>query len=138
MASTPASACTETRPPVAQPLAGLRVVEFTHMVMGPACGLVLADLGAQVIKVEPLEGEATRRLLGAGTGFFPMFNRNKSSIALDLKHPQGLEVARRLALSADVVAENFKPGTLDKFGLDAATLMEQNPRLIHVLSLIHI
>ncbi len=119
-------------PTAPQPLAGLRVVEFTHMVMGPTCGMVLADLGAEVIKVEPLEGEATRRLLGAGTGFFPMFNRNKGSIALDLRHPQGAEVARRLALSADVVAENFKPGTLDKFALDAASLMALNPRLIHV------
>ena len=62
------------------PLAGLRVVEFTHMVMGPTCGMVLADMGAEVIKVEPIDGDRTRRLLGAGSGFFPMFNRNKKSI----------------------------------------------------------
>ena len=93
-----------------QPLAGLRVVEFTHMVMGPTCGMVLADMGAEVIKVEPIDGDRTRRLLGAGAGFFPMFNRNKKSIAIDLHHPEGAEVARRLAASADVVAENFKPG----------------------------
>ena len=115
-----------------QPLAGLRVVEFTHMVMGPTCGMVLADLGAEVIKVEPIDGEGTRRLLGAGAGFFPMFNRNKKSIAVDLKQPEGAEVARRLAASADVVAENFKPGALRKFGLDYASLSALNDRLIYV------
>ncbi|MBL8348277.1 MAG: CoA transferase [Rubrivivax sp.] len=88
-----------------QPLAGLRVIEFTHMVMGPTCGMVLADLGAEVIKVEPLEGEGTRRLLGAGAGFFPMFNRNKKSIAIDLHQPEGAATARRLAAGADVVIE---------------------------------
>ena len=76
----------DTRTPnAAQPLAGLRVVEFTHMVMGPTCGMVLADLGAEVIKVEPVDGDRTRRLMGAGAGFFPMFNRNKKSIAIDLQ-----------------------------------------------------
>jgi crotonobetainyl-CoA:carnitine CoA-transferase CaiB-like acyl-CoA transferase len=80
------------------PLAGIRVVEFTHMVMGPTCGMVLADLGADVIKVEPIEGDRTRHLLGAGAGFFPMFNRNKKSIALDLKTPEGLEIALRLCV----------------------------------------
>ena len=115
-----------------QPLAGLRVVEFTHMVMGPTCGMVLADMGAEVIKVEPIDGDRTRRLLGAGSGFFPMFNRNKKSIAIDLHHPAGVEVARKLAASADVVAENFKPGTMGKYGLDYAALSEVNPRLIYV------
>ena len=117
---------------VPQPLAGLRVVEFTHMVMGPTCGMVLADLGAEVIKVEPIGGEGTRRLLGAGAGFFPMFNRNKKSIAIDLHHSAGVEVARRLAASAGVVAENFKPGTMAKYGLDYASLSKRNPRLIYV------
>jgi crotonobetainyl-CoA:carnitine CoA-transferase CaiB-like acyl-CoA transferase len=115
-----------------QPLRGLRVVEFTHMVMGPTCGMVLADMGAEVIKVEPIDGEGTRRLLGAGAGFFPMFNRNKKSIGVDLKRPAGADVARRLAASADVVVENFKPGTLDKYGLDYASLAAQNDRLIYV------
>ena len=115
-----------------QPLAGLRVVEFTHMVMGPTCGMVLADMGAEVIKVEPIDGDRTRRLLGAGAGFFPMFNRNKQSIAIDLHKSEGAEVARRLAASADVVAENFKPGTMVKYGLDYATLSQVNPRLIYV------
>jgi crotonobetainyl-CoA:carnitine CoA-transferase CaiB-like acyl-CoA transferase len=114
------------------PLAGLRVVEFTHMVMGPTCGMVLADLGAEVIKVEPVEGDRTRHLLGAGAGFFPMFNRNKKSIALDLRRPEGLEVARKLAASADVVAQNFKPGVMTKYGLDYAALSQLNPRLIYV------
>jgi crotonobetainyl-CoA:carnitine CoA-transferase CaiB-like acyl-CoA transferase len=108
------------------------VVEFTHMVMGPTCGMVLGDMGAEVIKVEPIDGEGTRRLLGAGAGFFPMFNRNKKSVLVDLKQPAGAEVARRLAQSADVVAENFKPGALKKFGLDYASLAEQNSRLIYV------
>jgi crotonobetainyl-CoA:carnitine CoA-transferase CaiB-like acyl-CoA transferase len=115
-----------------QPLAGLRVVEFTHMVMGPTCGMVLADLGAEVVKVEPIDGDRTRRLLGAGTGFFPMFNRNKKSIAIDLRLPEGAAVARKLAAGADVVAENFKPGTMVKYGLDYASLAKVNQRLIYV------
>jgi len=114
------------------PLAGLRVVEFSHMVMGPTCGLVLADLGAEVIKVEPVDGDRTRHLLGAGAGFFPLFNRNKKSVALDLRHPRGLEAALRLAGSADVVVQNFKPGSLAKLGLDYATLRQTNPGLIYV------
>jgi len=118
-------------PNTPQPLAGLRVVEFTHMVMGPTCGMVLADLGAEVIKVEPIEGDRTRSLLGAGAGFFPMFNRNKQSIQIDLQHPEGAAVARRLAASADVVAENFKPGTMAKYGLDYAALSQATPRLIY-------
>jgi crotonobetainyl-CoA:carnitine CoA-transferase CaiB-like acyl-CoA transferase len=115
-----------------QPLKGLRVVEFTHMVMGPTCAMVLADMGADVVKVEPIEGEGTRRLLGAGAGFFPMFNRNKKSIGVDLKQAAGAEVARRLAASADVVVENFKLGVLKKFGLDYASLASVNERLIYV------
>ncbi|KRC24172.1 CaiB/BaiF CoA-transferase family protein [Acidovorax sp. Root219] len=118
--------------PPALPLAGLRVVEFTHMVMGPTCGMVLADLGAEVIKVEPVDGDRTRHLLGAGAGFFPMFNRNKKSIALDLRRPEGLEVAIRLASSADVVAQNFKPGVMAKYGLDYAALSRLNERLVYV------
>ena len=115
-----------------QPLAGLRIVEFTHMVMGPTCGMVLADLGAEVIKVEPIDGDNTRRLLGAGAGFFPMFNRNKKSIALNLRSAEGLDVARKLCATADVVSENFRPGTMAKYGLDYAALSAQQPRLIYV------
>jgi crotonobetainyl-CoA:carnitine CoA-transferase CaiB-like acyl-CoA transferase len=116
---------------VPQPLKGLKVVEFTHMVMGPTCGMVLADLGAEVIKVEPIDGDRTRTLLGAGAGFFPMFNRNKKSIQIDLHKPEGAAVARRLCATADVVAENFKPGTMVKYGLDYAALAETNPKLIY-------
>ena len=118
----------------AQPLPyeGTRVVEFTHMVMGPTCGLVLGDLGAEVIKVEPLQGDATRRLVGSGAGFFPNFNRNKKSIALDLKKPEGVEAALKLIASADIVSENFKPGTMKKLGLDYETLRQRHPRLIYV------
>ncbi|WP_293638760.1 CaiB/BaiF CoA-transferase family protein [Polaromonas sp.] len=114
------------------PYAGIRVVEFTHMVMGPTCGLLLGDLGAEVIKVEPPEGDNTRRLLGSGAGFFPTFNRNKKSIALDLKTPEGVEAALRLIATADIVSENFKPGTMKKLGLDYGTLKARHPRLIYV------
>ncbi|WP_370681679.1 CaiB/BaiF CoA transferase family protein [Comamonas sp. GB3 AK4-5] len=114
------------------PLQGIRVVEFSHMVMGPSCGMVLADLGAEVIKVEPLEGDRTRHLLGAGAGFFSMFNRNKQSIAIDLRSAQGLQVAIRLAASADVVLQNFKPGVMQKYGLDYTTLRQLNPGLVYV------
>jgi crotonobetainyl-CoA:carnitine CoA-transferase CaiB-like acyl-CoA transferase len=118
--------------PKSLPLTGLRVVEFTHMVMGPTCGMVLADMGAEVIKVEPIEGDRTRHLLGAGTGFFPMFNRNKKSIAIDLQKPEGAAIAGQLAGIADVVLENFKPGTMRKYGLDYASLSKINPKLIYV------
>jgi crotonobetainyl-CoA:carnitine CoA-transferase CaiB-like acyl-CoA transferase len=114
------------------PLSGLRVVEFTHMVMGPTCGMVLADMGAEVIKVEPIDGDRTRHLLGAGAGFFPMFNRNKKSIAIDLQKSEGAATARQLAGTADVVLENFKPGTMKKYGLDYASLSATNPKLIYV------
>ncbi|RRD58798.1 CoA transferase [Comamonadaceae bacterium OH2545_COT-014] len=116
----------------ALPLQGVRVVEFSHMVMGPSCGMVLADLGAEVIKVEPLGGDRTRHLPGAGAGFFPQFNRGKKSIALDWRQPEGAALARRLAGSADVVAENFKPGALRPYGLDWETLSQAHARLIYV------
>jgi len=114
------------------PYEGLRVVEFTHMVMGPTCGMVLADLGAEVIKIEPIAGDNTRKLLGSGAGFFPMFNRNKKSVALDLQKPEGKEAALRLIATADVVSENFKPGTMKKLGLDYASLRKLNERLVYV------
>ena len=119
-----------SHPPL--PYAGIRVVEFTHMVMGPTCGMVLADLGAEVIKVEPPAGDNSRRLLGSGSGCFPMFNRNKKSVVLDLHTPAGLEAALRLVATADVLSENFKPGTMAKLGLDHASLSRLNPRLIYV------
>jgi crotonobetainyl-CoA:carnitine CoA-transferase CaiB-like acyl-CoA transferase len=114
------------------PYKGVRVVEFTHMVMGPTCGMVLADLGAEVIKVEPISGDNTRKLLGSGAGFFPMFNRNKKSIAVDLQTPEGRALALQLIDTADVVSENFKPGTMKKLGLDYASLSARNEKLIYV------
>ena len=114
------------------PLSGIRVVEFTHMVMGPTCGMVLADLGAEVIKVEPLAGDATRRLLGSGSGFFAMFNRNKRSIAIDAKDPRGREIVLKLIAGADVFSENFKAGTMEALGLGPEALRRLNPRLVHV------
>lgn len=113
------------------PLAGIRVIEFTHMVMGPSVGVILADMGATVIKVEPIGGDQTRHLRGSGAGYFPMFNRNKSSICLDLKSPEGLDVARKLVGSADVLIENFRPGTLAKLGLGYEALSAANPGLIY-------
>ena len=114
------------------PLSGIRVVEFTHMVMGPSCGLVLADLGAEVIKVEPIKGDATRRLLGSGAGFFAAFNRNKHSLAVNMDDARGREVVLRLVAQADVFSENFKAGALDKWGLSYAALSGLNPRLVYV------
>jgi crotonobetainyl-CoA:carnitine CoA-transferase CaiB-like acyl-CoA transferase len=114
------------------PLEGLRVIEMTHMVMGPTCGLVLADLGADVIKIEPTEGDNTRRLVGAGAGFFPICNRNKRSIAIDLKDPRGRAAILKLVETADVFSENFRPGALDRLGFGYAALSALNPRLIYV------
>jgi crotonobetainyl-CoA:carnitine CoA-transferase CaiB-like acyl-CoA transferase len=118
--------------PKTLPLHGIRVVEFTHMVMGPTCGMVLADLGADVIKVEPLAGDSTRKLLGSGAGFYPLFNRNKKSLALDLKSKKGREVVLRLIATADIVSENFKTSTMQGLGLDYATLSRLDERLIYV------
>ena len=114
------------------PLEGIRVVEFTHMVMGPTCGMVLADLGAEVIKIEPLGGDNTRKLIGSGAGFFPMFNRNKKSIAVNVKEARGREVVLKLLSGADVFSENFKSGTMNKLGFDYPTLSAINPGLIYV------
>lgn len=112
-------------------LEGLRVVEFTHMVMGPAAGLMLADLGADVIKIEPIGGDKTRRLKGSGAGYFPMYNRNKKSICLDLKSPEGKDIALKLIDQADIFVENFRPGALDKLGFGYEALRARNPRLIY-------
>jgi crotonobetainyl-CoA:carnitine CoA-transferase CaiB-like acyl-CoA transferase len=114
------------------PLAGLKVVEFSHMIMGPSAGLILADLGADIIKVEPVgEGDNTRRLAGTGAGFFPTFNRNKRSLAVDLKSPKGMALVRKLVARADIVTENFRPGALDKMGLGYESLSKDNPRLVY-------
>jgi len=113
------------------PLNGIKVIEFSHMVMGPCAGLMLADMGAEVIKVEPLGGDKTRRLRGAGAGYFPMYNRNKKSIAINLKSPQGKAAVLKMIEDADVFIENFRPGALDKLGFGYEDLKTLNPRLIY-------
>ncbi|MBY4897809.1 CaiB/BaiF CoA-transferase family protein [Cupriavidus sp. AU9028] len=114
------------------PLAGVRVVEFTHMVMGPTCGMILADLGAEVIKVEPPGGDKTRNLPGLGIGFFRAFNRNKKSVVLDITTDEGRAAAAELAGQSDVLLENFRPGLMQKLGLDYETLSAKYPHLIYV------
>ena len=114
------------------PLEGVRVVEFTHMVMGPTCGMILADLGAEVIKIEPPGGDKTRNLPGLGIGFFRSFNRNKKSVVIDIHTPEGLESALALIGESDVLLENFRPGLMDKLGLGYEKLKARFPRLIYV------
>ena len=113
------------------PLEGVRVVEFAHMVMGPSCGLILGDLGAEVVKVEPLEGDNTRRLWGAGAGFYPIFNRNKKSLAVDLKREEGRAIVLKLIERADVLTENFRPGALERIGFGYPEVSRRNPRLVY-------
>lgn len=111
------------------PLSGLRVVELSHMVMGPVCGMVLADMGADVIKVEPPpDGDKTRK---SGFGFFETYNRNKRSICVDIRRPSGLALVGKLIAGADVMLENFRPGALAKLGLDYPSVSRDNPRLIY-------
>ncbi|SAK99041.1 L-carnitine dehydratase/bile acid-inducible protein F [Caballeronia fortuita] len=114
------------------PLDGVRVVEFTHMVMGPTCGMILADLGAEVIKIEPPGGDKTRTLPGLGIGFFRSFNRNKKSVVIDINTQEGRETATELIGTCDVVLENFRPGLMQKLGLDYETLGKRYPRLVYV------
>jgi len=114
------------------PLDGIRVVEFTHMVMGPTCGMILADLGAEVIKVEPPGGDKTRKLPGLGIGFFRSFNRNKKSVVVDIQSEAGRATATELIGTADVVLENFRPGLMASLGLDHASLEAEFPHLIFV------
>ena len=115
----------------ALPLAGIRVLEFCHTIMGPTAGLILADLGADVIKIEPVGGDHTRRLYGFAAGFFATFNRNKRSLALDLKSGEGRALLHRLAATADVVVENYAPGTMERLGCGYADLAAKNPRLVY-------
>ena len=114
------------------PLEGIRVLECSQAVMGPTCGLVLADMGAEVIRVERApEGDDTRRLKGFGKGFFPFFNRNKKSIAIDLKSKKGKRVLQKLITAADVLLENFAPGTMERLGFGYPEASRINPRLIY-------
>lgn len=112
------------------PLDGIRVVEMSHMVMGPSCGMFLAFLGAEVIKIEPPEGDKTRDLTGMGAGFFPTFNRGKKSVVLDIKQPEGRADLDRLLATADVFIENFRTESLARMGLDPESLRARFPRLI--------
>ncbi|MCI3953514.1 MAG: acyl-CoA transferase [Burkholderiales bacterium] len=115
----------------ALPLHGIRVLEFAHMVMGPTCGLILADLGAEVIKIEPPDGDHTRKLTASGAGFFPTYNRNKKSFAVDLKSDMGRALVLKLVATADVVSENFRPGAMEKLGFGYAALKKLKPEIIY-------
>lgn len=115
------------------PLKGLRVLEFSHTVMGPTAGLVLADLGCDVVKVEPApDGDHTRRLPGFAIGFFGYLNRNKRSLAVDLKTSEGRALVERLAGGVDILVENYGPGTMERLGCGFERLSAQNPRLVYV------
>jgi len=116
---------------VEPPLKGVRVVELAHTILGPTCGMILADLGAEVIKVEPIDGDRTRKLKGFGAGFFGYFNRNKKSLALDADSPEGRKVLVKLLQSADVLIENFAPGSMSRRGLGPQHLEKINPRLVY-------
>jgi crotonobetainyl-CoA:carnitine CoA-transferase CaiB-like acyl-CoA transferase len=113
------------------PLDGIRVLEFCHTIMGPTAGLILADLGADVIKIEPAEGDSTRRRIGFAAGFFATFNRNKRSLAIDLKSDDGRALLYRVAATADVVLENYAPGTMERLGCGYGDLSQKNPRLVY-------
>jgi formyl-CoA transferase len=112
-------------------LAGLKVLDCTHVIAGAWCSLILADLGADVIKIEPPAGETTRGHPGAAFRAFDFVNRNKRAIALDLTTEAGAGVVRRLAKTADVFVENYRPGSLDRMGLGYAALKAINPRLVY-------
>jgi crotonobetainyl-CoA:carnitine CoA-transferase CaiB-like acyl-CoA transferase len=112
-------------------LSSLRVLEFSHAVLGPACGLVLADLGAEVIRIEPIDGDPTRKLKGFGTGYYPFFNRNKKSLAVDIKSEQGKEIIFKLLESTDVLVENFAPDTMTRLGFGYEALASLYPTLVY-------
>ena len=112
------------------PLEGIRVVEFTHMVMGPAVGCILGDLGADVVKIEPISGDNTRKLKGSGAGYFPMFNRSKRSICLNLKSQEGKNTALELIRKADILIENFRPGAMDKLGFGYEDIKKENDNIL--------
>ncbi|GJG93806.1 CaiB/BaiF CoA-transferase family protein [Cupriavidus pauculus] len=115
------------------PLAGIRVAEFGQFIAAPGAAMLLADLGADVIKVEPLRGDSARRFDGTSnqSPMFLAYNRGKRAIALDLRQPAGAQAARQLAMSCDVVLHNARPGSMESLGLDAATLRQARPELVH-------
>jgi crotonobetainyl-CoA:carnitine CoA-transferase CaiB-like acyl-CoA transferase len=118
------------------PLTGITVLDFSHALAGPYCTMLMAAYGAKVIKVEGPEGDIGRTwgppFLGSDAAYFVGLNSGKQSLAIDLKTPQGLEACRKLSLQADIVVENFRPGTMNRLGLDYASLSTANPRLIYV------
>ena len=113
------------------PLTGVRILEFDHTVMGPSCSMVLADLGADVIKIEPPEGDRTRANVGFGSALFPVFNRNKRSLSIDIKSDAGKAVIHKIIVDADALIENFAYGTMDRLGLGYEALSAKYPRLIY-------
>jgi crotonobetainyl-CoA:carnitine CoA-transferase CaiB-like acyl-CoA transferase len=121
----------ETKKAGPLPLEGIRVLEFGHTVMGPSCSVVLADLGADVIKVEPPEGDRTRANVGFGSALFPVFNRNKRSLSIDVKSEAGKQAILKVIAGADALIENFAPGTMDRLGLGYKALSAVNPKLVY-------
>ncbi len=113
------------------PLNNIKVIEFTHAVMGPSCGLVLADLGAEIIRIEPNAGDPTRRLRGFGIGYYPFYNRNKKSLAVNIKTKEGMEIINKLIEQSDILIENFGPGTMDRLGYGYESMSKINPSLIY-------
>lgn len=113
------------------PLNNIKVLEFTHAVMGPTTGLLLADMGAEVIHVEPPEGDSTRRLKGFGTGYFPFYSRNKKSLAIDIKSESGIAIIKKLVLTTDIIVENFGPGTMERLGFGYEAMKKINPNIIY-------
>jgi len=114
------------------PLKGIRVIEMTHMVMGPSCGMFLVQMGAEVIKVEPPEGDKTRLLTGMGAAFFPVFNRGKKSVMLDLKTSEGMQALHKLLETADGFLENFRDGAMERLGLGDDEVKRRWPKLIKI------
>ncbi len=113
------------------PLDGIRVLDFTHNVMGPTTGMLMGDLGAEVIHIEPPAGDATRRLRGFGSGYFAFYSRNKKSLAVNLKADEGKKIVMGLAEKADVVIENFRPGTMDRLGYGYDAMKAVKPEIIY-------
>jgi crotonobetainyl-CoA:carnitine CoA-transferase CaiB-like acyl-CoA transferase len=113
------------------PLNGIKVLDFTHAVMGPCCSLLLADMGAEVIHIEPVQGDETRRLKGFGSGYFAFYNRNKKSIAIDIKSEDGKQLIYKLIATADVLVENFGPGTMERLGFGYETIQNINDKMIY-------
>ena len=122
--------------PTRLPLSGIRVADFSRVLAGPLATMLLADLGADVIKIErPETGDDTRGwgppFVGGDAAYFLSLNRNKRSVTLDLSSDEGRSAARRLALASDVVVENFRPGLMERFGLDHGSLAAEHPRLVY-------